>query len=154
MENRANDLDTRLDELKKQHELVLAEIRGLMVGLGKSRGNSAFAVKVNSSFSEIESLLRDHQVEEEVVLLPIVNKYLGQDVSRAVRDEHDQIAQGLKEIRKLVSRVGKTAMKEPLLKLQAALVEFEALAREHFSREENVLFWYTSLAERTSGAVT
>jgi len=94
---------------------------------------------------KLRAILVEHASREEQILIPIVSKVLGAEATTSIKKEHEQIIELLRALEKNApSETGAhdTYTNPTLIGLAA---EFQSLLREHFSREENVLFWFASL---------
>ena len=72
--------------------------------------------------------MAEHQREEERVLIPIVDRYIDTKASETMRREHTEIWKAIQKLSTFQS-----------------VAEFEVMARDQFSREENVIYWFASL---------
>ncbi len=94
------------------------------------RGNPRLLAHLN----RLEELFIQHRTKEERVLFPLLQRYLGACVCEEIGLEHDGISDLMRKVSNQVSHAEKSSI--PKLNL---------LLRGHFSREENVLFWYLNL---------
>jgi len=133
--------------LQREHETVLAETRRILSaikGLGQMEGGlKRLAPEAVIDIEPLMQLLLAHQAREERVLLPIVEKYLDSDASGTIRSEHMHIQAALKKAEaELVSFKRKESKTS---EIEQAFRELHLIIETHFSREENVLFWFASL---------
>lgn len=129
---------TALAKLQNQHESILHQIRVFVrnvKGTTGPRGKNSHASKNLKTrfvktryFIRLRKLVAEHQREEERVLIPIVDKYIDTKASETMRREHTEIWKALQKLSTFQS-----------------VAEFEVMAREQFSREENVIYWFASL---------
>jgi hemerythrin-like domain-containing protein len=93
--------------------------------------------------TRLTELVAQHQREEERLIAPIVDKYLDSNVSETLRREHGRTWEALQRLNaKLLEVNGSNDSQYVFLDSSA---EFEAMLREEFSREENVIYWFASL---------
>jgi DUF438 domain-containing protein len=101
--------------------------------------------KAESKSNRLEELFTNHYMKEENALFPLLSRYLDSSTSKTVGREHEEISNLLRKVAHQISHNEKNSV--PRL---------NQLLRTHFSREENVLFWYLSLQrpdlKRTSTA--
>ena len=121
-----------LIELRNDHDVMrrkmgLLEEASRHVGV---RGNPRLLGHLN----RLEELFIQHRTKEERVLFPLLQRYLGACVCEGIGLEHDRISDLIRKVSTQVSHGDKSSI--PQLNL---------LLRGHFSREENVLFWYLNL---------
>lgn len=121
-----------LIELQNDHDVMrrkmgLLEEASRRVGV---RGNPRLLGYLN----RLEELFIQHRTKEERVLFPLLQRYLGACVCEGIGLEHDRISDLMRKVSNQVSHGEKSSI--PQLNL---------LLRGHFSREENVLFWYLNL---------
>jgi len=131
--NASVPLPTALAKLQNQHESILHQIRIFVrnvKGATGPRGKNSHASRNLESryFIRLRKLVAEHQREEERVLIPIVDKYIDTKTSETMRREHTEIWKALQKLSTFQS-----------------VAEFEVMARDQFSREENVIYWFASL---------
>ena len=121
-----------LIELQNDHEAIRQEVDQLraateQVGL-ETNSN------IVSQFSHLERAFTQHSIKEEQYLFPLLHRYLDASVCEEVGLEHEEIKHLIRRATNQISHSEKSSI--PHLNL---------LLRKHFSKEENVLFWYLSL---------
>jgi hemerythrin-like domain-containing protein len=94
-------------------------------------------------FTHLKKLVNEHQMKEEQILIPIVDKYLDTKASESIRSEHKELAQTLLQLNVKLNRIN--CSNETRRAFVKSVTEFNLIAREHFSREENVIYWYARL---------
>jgi iron-sulfur cluster repair protein YtfE (RIC family) len=142
-------------ELEREHELVLAEIASLRKAVmnGRRQGaRSRLVIQTMSSIRHLDSLLKTHQSREETLLLPIVQEHLDSAISTALTSEHIRISKELRKLQQIAGGSQPSGRKKHFNTLATLITEFDSLLREHFLREENILFWYASLFLPESGS--
>jgi hemerythrin-like domain-containing protein len=135
-----------LAKLQKQHESILQQIRVSLKNLEvPNRGEKVEAswnLKIRY-FARLTKLVAEHRREEERILFPIVDKYLDSSASETIRCEHTEILEALQKLNGKLLQVN--GSDESRRRFFQSATEFEAMAREQFSREENVIYWFASL---------
>lgn len=107
------------------------------------RNRLVFGKLTNRSFTRLTTLVDEHQREEERVLAPIVDEYLDSSASKTMYREHKEMLQRLRQLDQKISKVNTSEeLGRPFLE---SATRFEAMVREQFSREENVIYWFASL---------
>lgn len=91
-------------------------------------------------FTCLKKLVHEHQVREEQVLVPIVDKFLDRKASASMRREHKKISSTLYQLNRKLNRVKYSD--ETLSSFFKLLFTFNLAVREHFSREDNLIYWY------------
>lgn len=118
-------------ELTNDHETIVRQV-GLLLP-SASLVNSEIS---NALLRRLELLLREHFTKEENHLYPLLGQYLDSSVCEALTLEHENI---LSTATQLVESIddGQTGVE--------VASQLNQLLRAHFSKEENVLFWYLDL---------
>ena len=121
-----------LVELQNDHDAIRQEVDLLraateQVGFGTKRN-------LLGQFDHLERAFTQHCIKEEHVLFPLLHRYLDARVCEEVGLEHE-------EIRRLIRRAANQISHNE----KGSIPELKLLLRKHFSKEENVLFWYLSL---------
>ena len=99
------------------------------------------AVRIQS----LSSALLDHVSREEQILIPILGNVLGVEITTTIKKEHERIIELLHTLqRDVLSEETADNVDSKHISIDLAAV-FESFLREHFSREDNVLFWFASL---------
>ncbi len=125
--NRNSLIELQNDHDVMRRKMCLLEEASRHVGV---RGNPRLLAHLN----RLEELFIQHRTKEERVLFPLLQRYLGACVCEEIGLEHDGISDLMRKVSNQVSHAEKSSI--PKLNL---------LLRGHFSREENVLFWYLNL---------
>jgi len=143
-------LPASLTRLQKQHESILEATHALMRSVkenNRTRDSKSFmSGSVTIRYCNlVGKLVADHQREEERVLIPIVDEYLDSTASDSIRREHQEILEAVQRLNGKLTRVYRPAQDESRGAAFKLASDFEVLAREHFSHEENVIYWFVSL---------
>jgi len=137
-----------LVKLQEQHERILRQIEICRKNMkitdpiegGRRFGFGKLTIR---SFARLRELVDAHQREEERFLVPIVEEYLDSSASKNMCHEHKEISQSLQQLSQKSSKVKtRAALRSATLE---STTRFEDMAREQFSREENVIYWFASL---------
>jgi hemerythrin-like domain-containing protein len=107
---------------------------------GRKELSKTMAVR---DFTHLKKLVNEHQMKEEQILIPIVDRYLDTKASESIRREHKELAQTLLQLNVKLNRIN--CSNEARRALVKSITEFNLIARKHFSREENVIYWYARL---------
>jgi len=94
-------------------------------------------------FTHLKKLVNEHQMKEEKILIPIVDQYLDTKASESIRREHKELSQTLLQLNGKLNRIN--CSNEARRAFVKSITEFNLIARKHFSREENVIYWYARL---------
>ena len=101
--------------------------------------------------ARLERLVTEHQKEEERILLPIVEKYLDSHASKSIHREHMEMVKTLRRVKERLTQVGVSDQRKSLEAFFKSAAVFDSVAREHFSHEENVIFWFAAICISQSG---
>jgi hemerythrin-like domain-containing protein len=139
-----------LTKLQKEHESILKQNRTLLKSLrGDIRtSHEKGGVSKNLTHPKLARLMKlvtEHQREEERVLIPFVDKYLDSNASESIRCQHTEMSKALRQLNAKLTRANSSNQEESRRALLKFASEFDSLARKHFSREENVIYWFVSL---------
>ena len=136
-------------KLQEEHAIIINEIDLLLTtlkGHGRTQARSKKCVaKTTMHCVRLENLLSKHQMKEERVLVPIIAKYLDTDITAKTINEHRDMSSSLREIKNAITALELDTDYASLESVAKTVKKFEFLIREHFSREENVIFWFASL---------
>ena len=83
----------------------------------------------------LQQLFAEHCAKEQRLLYPLLSRYLDADVCKLLTQEHEEISNKMRKAAEQIRGDGKPAHWESMSQL-------DQLLRSHFSKEENVLFWY------------
>ena len=86
----------------------------------------------------LQQLFAQHCAKEQHLLYPLLSRYLDSNVSKLLTQEHKEIRNTMRKIAEHVRSDAKATHWESMSQL-------DQLMRTHFSKEENVLFWYLDL---------
>jgi iron-sulfur cluster repair protein YtfE (RIC family) len=91
-----------LVKLQNEHESILEQSRTLLKSVEGTTRTSHKKGTVSRNltvryFAGLKKLVTEHQREEERILIPIVDKYLGCNVSESLRHEHTEISAATKQ---------------------------------------------------------
>ena len=95
--------------------------------------------------ANLDKLVRKHLEEERGVLLPLVNRHLGPDIGESLSLAHEEILQGLQRLDIKLNHIDCLNGQQSAFK---GAVEFDSIIRKRFSQEENVIYWFLSVAIR------
>ena len=95
--------------------------------------------------TRVGKLIVDHQNEEEQLLIPIVGDHLDSIAGDLIRREHQEILEALQRLNEKLTHVHRHAQNDSRDEAFKLASDFESLVREHFSHEENVVYWFVSL---------
>jgi iron-sulfur cluster repair protein YtfE (RIC family) len=136
-------------QLQKEHKTILRESRSLLAIVGqitRKAGNRARSAKQAArNIAILEKLVVNHLRNEERILLPVMSKYFDSDASKIIHHEHREISGALKEMRNKMTEIDCSRAANPVKDLVKSITDFDSMARSHFSREENVIYWFASL---------
>lgn len=121
------------------HAAILREVNGLLTMIRDPSARSNAFERSVQQIERLKALLYAHQTKEEQLLLPVLQNYADSEVSAAVSNEHQRLRNSLEQLANAI------ASSETLRGLCHRGEEFALLVKDHFSREENVLFWYVAL---------
>jgi len=121
-----------LVELQNDHDVIRKEAELLQTATRQPKAESKSKLLLHCN--RLDELFTKHCMKEEHVLFPLLSRYLDSSTSKTVGHEHKEISNLLRKVAHQISHNEKNSA--PRL---------NQLLRTHFSREENVLFWYLSL---------
>lgn len=133
--------------LQREHKSALEESNLLVatlwnIDLKRSQQNVRKLVRV---LDRLDKLLIAHQTKEERLLLPIIQGQLDQSVIDSMTSEHQQLSDSLRKLAAFTDTLNASRGKSSIQVAMDSAVEFNSLIQAHFSREENVLFWFASI---------
>lgn len=112
----------------------------------RSKETSPFAALVGfSTRLGKEKLLTTHQTREAEVPIPVIARYLDAEITATMTEEHQDISKVLLEITNEIAALERESDHASLETTGKTVEKLNALTRKHFSREENVVFWFASL---------
>lgn len=136
-----------LNQLEAEHELFLRECAILETMVKKRNGKRNAKLRLTREVTSIVRRLRasltNHMSKEEELLLPIIREHLDQEVMNSFTQEHTRISRTLQELHEAATPISGKSESPGLLGI--LVTKLDSLLWAHFFREENVLFWYTSL---------
>ncbi len=141
-----------LTVLKGEHASILQQLYSIDRKLGwlESSGPEK-AAKILSSLRGVSDRmwkdLSHHFYREETALYPLLEKRLGYDAEpvRVMRQEHQNLLEGLMSVRSEVSRMFQEQDLTKTWGLVDKLQTLRATLTDHVSKEEQVLFWLAEL---------
>jgi hemerythrin-like domain-containing protein len=116
-------------ELAQDHEEIVRQLDLLKATPKLVERNS------KPTIIRLQRLFAQHCAKEERHLYPILNRYLHSNVCNLLTQEHEEISKTMRKAAEQIRGDGKDMHWESMSKL-------DQLLRSHFSKEENVLFWY------------
>jgi len=136
-------------QLQREHELILRECASLArianeIGRNKAV-NQKLVRKAISCIQQLRSLLTDHESREDRILIPIIQERLDSEASASVMREHVQISEMLQRLEEILLQPDIGMNNQSYNHILDPVARFDSFIRGHFSREENVLFWFASL---------
>ena len=136
-------------QLQREHELILRECASLArianeIGRNKAV-NQKLVRKAISCIQQLRSLLTDHESREDRILIPIIQERLDSEASASVMKEHVQISEMLQRLEEILLQPDIGMNNQTHKNILDLVARFDSFIRGHFSREENVLFWFASL---------
>jgi len=85
----------------------------------------------------LQQLFAQHCAKEQRLLYPLLRRYLDSNVCKLLTQEHKEISNAIRKATEQIRDDNKVAC--------GGLSQLDQLLRPHFSKEENVLFWYLDL---------
>jgi len=122
-----------------EHVAILREVDALLSMIRDPSARSNASERSVQQIGRLRELLNAHQTREEQLLLPILQKHADSEVSASVSNEHRRLRNSLEQLSNDISSA------EASKGLSQRGEEFASSVKDHFSREENVLFWYVTL---------
>ena len=132
-----------LRKLQKEHETILKRSRTLLERMKRTGNKELSKTMAVRDLTYFKNLVNEHQMKEEQILIPIVDKYLDTKASESIRHEHKELSEVLRQLSGNLSRIN--CSNEARRAFVKSVTEFNLIAREYFSREENVIYWYARL---------
>lgn len=121
-------------QLRNEHGIIAQELTLLRATIKQPRveknSNALFISK------RLERLLTMHLAREERHLYPLLQRCLDSNVCTTLRLEHEKI---IDLIQKAIGEIGEKFTRTK------SIMQLDEVIRAHFSREENVLFWYLDM---------
>ena len=136
-------LPATLRKLQKEHDTILNRSRTLLESMKRTGNKELSKTMAVRDFTHLKKLVNEHQMKEEQILIPIVDKYLDTKASESIRHEHKELSEVLRQLSGNLSRIN--CSNEARRAFVKSVTEFNLIAREYFSREENVIYWYARL---------
>lgn len=130
--------------LQREHESILgrfSQIAEMIRNFSSMEKDRNLSARVALQIQTLRTVLVDHVSREEQILIPILGRVLEPEAMVSTRLDHKRIVELLDILERIVST--ERAGSNP--RLNGLVAEFDLFLREHFSREENVLFWFASL---------
>jgi iron-sulfur cluster repair protein YtfE (RIC family) len=125
-------------ELQAEHRRIAHEVTLLRETIEQfSLEHNSKALSVSN---KLERLFTKHRAKEERIMYPLLRKCLGSNVCTTLSFEHERIHELMRKAIKQISGYEKF--------LKGSISDLDGLLCGHFSREENVLFWYLDLHYR------
>ncbi len=132
-----------LRKLQKEHDNILNRSRTLLESMKQTGHKELSKTTAVRDFIHLTKLVNEHQMKEEQILIPIVDRYLDTKASESIRREHKELSQTLLQLNVKLNRIN--CSNESRRAFVKSITEFNLIARKHFSREENVIYWYAHL---------
>jgi hemerythrin-like domain-containing protein len=135
--------------LQKEHKKILRESQSLLTIAGqiarKTQNTAGSAKQAARNVAVLERLVVNHLRNEERVLLPIISEYFDSDASKIIHSEHMEISGALKDLSSKLAGIDDSRVANPVKGFAKSITNFDSIARSHFSREENVIYWFAGL---------
>jgi hemerythrin-like domain-containing protein len=136
--------------LEGEHQSILRESHVLLkrvkeVARTNSNKGRTDMSRTLRNLARLNKLVTEHQKREERIIIPIMAKSLDVNASESLRRDHTHILAALGRIRISLVQVNRLTQSKSIHALTKSTAQFNSMAREHFSREENVIYWYASL---------
>ena len=116
-------------ELAEDHKEIVRQLDLLKASPKLVEGNS------KPTIIRLQRLFAQHCAKEKRLLYPLLNRYLNSSVCNLLTQEHEEISKTMRKAAKQIRDDGKAMHCE-------SMSELDQLLCSHFSKEENVLFWY------------
>jgi hemerythrin-like domain-containing protein len=135
-----------LTKLQRQHETILKQNRELLESLKTTRRGTMSRNLTALYLPRLKKLITESLLVEERFLIPIIEECFDSIVSESIRTEHQKILQALGLLSSKLNRIDSTEHQGASLPaLLKCATELDSVTREHFSREENVIFWFARI---------
>ena len=121
-------------ELADDHNEIVEQLNLLKATSKLVEHNSKPAV------IRLQQLFAQHCAKEERLLYPLLGRYLNSNVCNLLTQEHEAISNIIRKAAKQFRGDGRATHWE-------SMSELDQLLRSHFSKEENVLFWYLDVQQ-------
>lgn len=145
-------------KLQREHETVLKEtgyLSAVMKQISQERNvTRRLRSEATSTLKRLKRLLSTHQAREEQILLPIIATCLDSEACENIHSEHLQVSKVFRRMSTSLATLKRRSWNGPLDSVSKSIADFDALTRAHFSREENVLFWFVSICPSESDLQT
>jgi len=116
-------------ELAEDHKAIVRQLDLLKATPKLVEGNS------KPTIIRLQHLFAQHCAKEQRLLYPLLSRYLNSDVCKLLTQEHEEITNTMRKAAEHIRVDCKATHWESMSQL-------DQLLRSHFSKEENVLFWY------------
>jgi hemerythrin-like domain-containing protein len=117
-------------ELAEDHKEIVRQL-GLLKATYELEGDS----ELTSICICLQQLFAQHCAKEQRLLYPLLSRYLDSNVCKLLTKEHEAISNTIRKTTEQIGNDDKFMGRESISKLDQLLLS-------HFSKEENVLFWY------------
>ena len=142
--------------LEEEHDGILKQSGALIEALSQRAGNGnghTSRKNVGRQNSKLEKLLTTHVRNEERVLLPIMSEHFDTEAADVIRREHAEILWNLRTLSSRISRPKPVRSQKSNDAMVVAATDFDSMIRSHFSREENVTYWFANLCLSKKGGL-
>src|SRR5208283_2125712 len=136
-------LPATLRKLQNEHDTILNQSRTLLESMKRTGNKELSKTMTVRDLTRLKNLVNEHQMKEEQILIPIVDRYLDTKASESIRREHKELSRTLLQLNVKLNRIN--CSNESRRAFVRSITEFNLIARKHFSREENVIYWYARL---------
>jgi hemerythrin-like domain-containing protein len=125
-------------ELAEDHMEILRKLDLLKATPKLVEDNS----KASIICMHLQQLFAQHRAKEQRFLYPLLNRYLDSNVCKLLTQEHEALSNAMRKAAEQIRGDGK-------LRHWESMAQLDQMLRSHFSKEENVLFWYLDVQLKT-----
>jgi hemerythrin-like domain-containing protein len=116
-------------ELAEDHKEIVRQLDLLKAAPKLVEGNSILTI------IRLKQLFAQHCAKEQRLLYPLLTRYLNTNVCKLLTQEHEAISNTMRKAAEQIRGDSKATH-------WSSMSQLDQLFRSHFSKEENVLFWY------------
>jgi len=136
---------TTLLSIQGEHDCILKQSSALIAALVPGKNRSTSQENFTHEFAKLGRLLTAHVRNEERILLPIIAEYFDIEAVDAIRREHAEVLATLEKLSNQISR------SQSVRGLVETATDFDSMVRAHFSREDNVIYWFAKVSLSKKG---
>ena len=134
--------------LQEEHDVIRRHSHALVEASRQALGNedrTGSRESVAHQFAKLQRLLTNHVRNEQRILLPIMAEYFDTEAADEISSEHAELMAGLKRLSDHISAPKHVQSQWPVEGFVNSAADFDSMVRAHFSREENVIYWFANL---------